>query len=139
MFKILVVEDNKILNDNLNQILDWESLGMCIVGSAFNGEQGHRMALELKPDMIIADVDMPKLDGLEMCKKILSELPDTRFIFISAFDSFKYVQQALDLGAYKYILKPVMPDKLHAAASELYTIKKKDEANKKMTASSCRS
>ena len=130
MFKILVVEDNKILNYNFNEIVDWSSMDMGIVGNAFNGEQGLRMAVELKPDLIIADVDMPKLDGLEMCKRIKSALPSARFIFVSAFDSFKYVQEALELGAYKYILKPVMPDKLSAAALELYDIKKQDELNR---------
>jgi len=120
MFTILIVEDNKILNKNFEQIVDWASLDMGIVGNAFNGEQGLEMALELKPDLIIADVDMPKIDGLEMCKRIKNELPDTRFIFISAYDSFSYVQKAMDIGAYKYILKPVLSNELAVAAMELY-------------------
>jgi len=123
MFRILIVEDNKILNKNYEQIVDWASLDMGIIGSAFNGEQGLSMAMELKPDLIIADVDMPKLDGLEMCKQIKTELSETRFIFISAYDSFNYVQKAMDIGAYKYILKPVLPNELAVAAQELYDSK----------------
>ena len=69
MFKILIVEDNKTLNYNYNELIEWEALGMCIVGNAFNGEQGLRMAKELKPDLVITDVDMPRLGGLEMCRE----------------------------------------------------------------------
>ena len=123
MYKILAVEDNKILNQYINEMVDWSSMDMVIAGNAFNGEQGLKMATEIKPDLVIADIDMPKLNGLEMCKLIKAQLPDVRFIFISCFDSFQYVRDAMDLGAYKYILKPVMPSVLASAVCELYDMK----------------
>jgi len=122
MFKILVVEDNKILNMHINEMVDWASMGMEIAGNAFNGEQGLTMALDIEPDLVIADVDMPKLNGLVMCKQIKENLPRVRFIFISSFDSFQYVKDAMDIGAYKYLLKPVLPNVLKVAVRELYHI-----------------
>jgi len=123
MYKILVVEDNKVLNRYITEMTDWHSMGMEIIGNAFNGEQGLHMALENEPDLVIADVDMPKLDGLMMCTRIKENLPDVRFIFISSFDSFQYVKDALNIGAYKYLLKPVMPDDLITAVHELFEMK----------------
>jgi len=131
MYKILVVEDNKILNQYIGDMVDWQSMNMEIAGNAFNGEQGLHMAMELKPDLVIADIDMPKIDGLKMCKLIKEQLPDVRFVFISCFDSFQYVRDAMDLGAYKYMLKPVMPSDLVTAVQELSDIKSEHLITKK--------
>ncbi|MCL2351457.1 MAG: response regulator [Firmicutes bacterium] len=112
MFTVLIVEDNKIVNQSIVEMMDWEALSTVVAGSAYDGAQGLKMALELKPNFVITDVDMPKMNGIEMTREILKVLPGTKTVFISCFDDFQYIKNAMSLKAYQYILKPIKYEEL---------------------------
>ena len=105
MFRALIVEDEEIVRKGLILTTDWNKYDVEIIGEAKNGKEGLDLALKLKPDIIITDIKMPIMDGLEMIK-ILSETQDLSFIVISAFSEFEYAKKALKLGAIDYLLKP---------------------------------
>jgi two-component system, response regulator YesN len=123
MFSLIIVDDNRLVSEGIRDLVDWEELDIEIVGLAANGVEGYDMAVKLKPDFVMADVDMPIMDGLDMAAKIKEDLPETKFIFISCFDDFNYVKEAMDLEAYKYVLKPIDFEELTTAVRRLVAAK----------------
>jgi len=112
MFTILIVDDNKSDRIGIQGIINWDELGIQVVGLAVDGSDGYQKALSLRPDFILTDVAMPVMDGLKMTQKIKEELPDTKFIFMSCFEDFEYLKGAINLEVYGYILKPIDLDEL---------------------------
>lgn len=90
----------------------WERLGIREVVTAEDGEEGLQKALELKPDIIMADVRMPRMDGITMAFEIRKQLKNCRFIFISAYCDKEYLKSAIQLSAVNYIEKPIEPSEL---------------------------
>jgi len=123
MFSILIVDDNKFDREGIKGLIDWESLGIEVVGMAVDGLDGYKQAIGLKPDFILADVSMPVMDGIKMTQKIKAELPQTKFIFMSCFDDFEYLKGAIDLEVYGYILKPINLNELTDAIIKVKSIK----------------
>ena len=103
--KLLIAEDEFLCRENLKNI-DWESIGVSICGVAENGQQAMELAKELKPDIIISDIEMPKKDGLTLANEVSNILPDIKVIILTAYTKFEYVRQSVSLGVYEYILKP---------------------------------
>ncbi len=114
MFRVLVVEDEEIVRKGLMMTTDWVKYDMEIIGAASNGIEGIESSFKLNPDIIITDIKMPGMDGLEMMKKISKE-SNAVFIVISAFSEFEYAKEALQLGAIDYLLKPFTDDDLEVA------------------------
>ncbi|QTL98814.1 response regulator [Iocasia frigidifontis] len=114
MYKVLVVDDEYLERKALRIILEDrnELNNVKIVGESGNGKDAIKVARETKPDIIFMDVKMPKMNGLKSIKNIKKELPDVKFIILTAYDEFDYVQQALKLGINDYLLKPVRPQKV---------------------------
>lgn len=111
MIKLFVVEDEIIMRNGLKSIA-WEKEDIELVGDASDGELAYPMILETKPDIIITDIKMPFMDGLELSERVKKELPDIQIIILSGFDEFSYAQKAVSLGVTEYLLKPVTPEKL---------------------------
>lgn len=105
MLKVLIVEDEILTRIGLESMLSWEQHGFTVVGIAENGQQGLDMALSLLPDIIITDIIMPKLNGIELIRAVKHAGLDPKVIILSAYDEFSYVKEALKLGACDYILK----------------------------------
>jgi two-component system response regulator YesN len=112
MYKLLIVEDEKWEREGLVEFIDWTELGISIVGTASNGSTGLRLAKETRPDMILTDIRMPIMDGMELARNIRQFLPDCRIIIITGYDDFEYAKEAIDLGVYDFILKPVQKQQL---------------------------
>lgn len=112
MYTVVIVEDNRATADMLATSIDWQSVGCKVVGVAYNGQKGRMLILQNKPDIIIADIRMPGLDGLTMVETIQAVSPGSKVIYISAYNEFEYVKKALDLRAFDYLLKPFDNDKL---------------------------
>lgn len=112
MYKLLIVDDNYYERKGLSELHKWQELNFHEVQVAQNGEEGIEKALAMKPLLILTDVSMPVMDGLEMAKRILEVLPETKFIFMSCFDNSEYIRTAIDLDAFGYILKPINLNKL---------------------------
>ncbi|WP_313560004.1 response regulator transcription factor [Ruminiclostridium cellobioparum] len=107
MIKMLIVEDEKWEREGLIDYLNWKELGIEIVGAAANGVQGLKSARKYYPDLVITDIKMPLMDGIEFAREVGQFLPHCKFIFITGYDDFKYAKEAIRLGAYEYLLKPV--------------------------------
>lgn len=106
MYRVLIVEDEKVIRKGIIYVIDWAALDCLVVGEAENGQQGLNMIERLRPDIVITDVRMPLMDGLEMVRRG-REKQSFETILLSAYDDFDYVQQALHLEACEYLLKPV--------------------------------
>ena len=107
MYKLLIVEDEKWEREGLRDFLQWDSMGIEVVGCACNGAEGKKMAAEYRPHIIITDIKMPILDGIEMARDIRSILPETEIIILSGYDDFEYAKQTFDFHAFAYLLKPI--------------------------------
>lgn len=114
MLKIFLVEDEKAVRMGIQKRIRWEEWGMELVGEAGDGEMAYPMILEKKPDILITDVQMPFMDGLELSELVKKELPGIRIILISGFEEFTYASRALKLGVMDYLMKPVNRERLGA-------------------------
>lgn len=115
---LLIVEDENIIREGLLKITDWHKLGITTVVVADNGEAGIIMARRMRPDIIISDIRMPKMNGLEMADKIQQVHPACRFIFISAYSDKEYFKQAIRLKAVSFIEKPVNVNELEQVVNQ---------------------
>ncbi len=106
MIKVLVVEDEEMIRKGIVLTVNWESLDCTVAGEASNGLEALDAVSRLSPDLIITDIKMPQMDGIEMLRKLRETGNNTHVIILSAYDTFSYVQSALRLGAVDYLLKP---------------------------------
>ena len=106
MFKVVVIDDETIVRRGIVLETDWTSLDCVVAGEAADGEDGLAVIEKYHPDLIICDIKMPKMTGLEMLKKIREKNGKTPVIFLTAYSDFSYAQQAIHLGAADYLLKP---------------------------------
>ncbi|MCU6712117.1 response regulator transcription factor [Paenibacillus sp. J5C_2022] len=107
MYRIMLVDDEEQIIEGLTVIINWQKHACTVVGSAYNGKNGIARALELRPDIIVTDLRMPQMDGLEMIGRIREELPHVKFIILSGYSEFEYAKKGMMLGVKHYVLKPV--------------------------------
>ncbi len=112
MIKVLIADDEKYIRNGINDAFDWAALGMEVVGLAANGSEALAIARERLPDICLLDICMPIVSGLEFVEQAKECLDDPVFIVITGYDDFRYAKQALTLGVYDYILKPIDEDAL---------------------------
>ena len=117
--RILLVDDERGIAEGLSILLMQTGQPWEIVGIAEDGEQGIRMVHQLDPDIVITDVRMPVMDGLEMIRHLTEEGTRCRFIILSGYADFTYAQQAMRLGVRSYVTKPVDEDELADAILSL--------------------
>ncbi len=115
MYKVFLVEDEIILREGIKNNIHWEEEGFEIVGDESDGELAYPMIIREQPDILITDIKMPFMDGLELSKLLKKEMPQLKIIIISGYSDFGYAQQAIDIGITEYLLKPVTSNKLMAA------------------------
>lgn len=113
MYTVLIVEDEMLVSVGLQNMIRWADMNMAIVGDARNGKQGLELYYQKKPDIILTDIRMPVMDGLEMIARIRKEDKDTRIVVLSSYEDFELVRQAFVLGISDYILKlKMMPEEM---------------------------
>ncbi len=112
--KILLADDHKITRDGLKALLESQK-NMIVIGEAENGRQAVRLASELAPDVIVMDINMPELNGIEATRQIISELPETKIIALSMYSDKRYVVGMLKAGVSGYLLKNCAFDELVSA------------------------
>ncbi|WP_256756918.1 response regulator [Cohnella sp. WQ 127256] len=113
MIKVMVIEDERILRKGLVMTTPWQSYGCEIIGEVGDGIEGKRLIHKLQPDIVITDIRMPGMDGIEMMREVC-ETVDTEFILITGFSDFTYAKAAVDLGAQGFILKPIDDEEFEA-------------------------
>jgi len=107
MLKVFLVEDEIVMREGMKKNIDWEKEGFTFVGDAGDGELAYPMILEKKPDIVITDIRMPFMDGLELSRLVKKELPQTRIILLSGYDEFQYAKEAIEIGITDYLVKPI--------------------------------
>ena len=106
MLKVLVVEDEEMIRKGIVLAVDWAALDCVVVGEASNGEEALAAVERYAPSLIITDLKMPKMDGIEMLRQLRERGNRAYVIILTAYDSFSYAQSALRLGAVDFLLKP---------------------------------
>lgn len=110
MWNLLVVEDESIVRIGLRYMVNWENQGICWHAEASNGEEALDILLKEEIHIVMTDIRMPGIDGLELAKRIKEQYPTVQIIFLSSYDTFSYVREAMRLGAVDYLHKPTMDE-----------------------------
>ena len=112
LYRIILVDDEEEVRKSMIKKLDWEAAGFQVVGDAENGQEALEMIEQLEPDVLMTDIRMPYMDGLELVRRIRQKYPSMKVLIFSGFDDFEYAQQAITLNVTEYILKPVNVEEL---------------------------
>jgi len=120
----VVVEDEKVLRKGLILTTPWLEYGCKIVGEADNGIEGEKLIERLQPDIVLTDVIMPGLNGIEMIRNLKGK-SDAEFVIISGFAEFDFAQTAMELGVRRYLLKPIEDSRLKETLLEIVEVVKK--------------
>lgn len=110
--KLLLVDDEEYSREGILSVVNWKELGINEIRVAANGNEGLKSAAVFLPDIVLADIRMPQMDGLTMCHKIRELLPHCSFILISGFSDKEYLKSAIRLSAVNYLEKPFLPTEL---------------------------
>lgn len=127
MIKMIIVDDEEMIRQGIRMTGDWEARGIEVVGLAGNGEEALSMIEELRPDIVLSDVVMPYMTGLELCKEVAEHYPDVRMILLSGYDEFEYVKTALEYKAFNYLLKPA---RIEAIVEKVLQLKEEIERDR---------
>jgi len=128
-YSVLIVDDEEEVANAIIAKIDWKSMGFSLPVYAANGLDALDRAEENQPDVVMTDIKMPYMDGLELSRHLKKQYPNIRIVFFSGFDEFEYVKEAIHVQAEEYILKPVDADELKAIF-----LKIKDSLDKELEA-----
>jgi DNA-binding NarL/FixJ family response regulator len=112
--RVLIVDDHKMFRDGLKALINRQA-DMEVIGKAENGQQAIEVARELQPDVILMDVKMPVMDGIEATRQILSEMPGIKILALSMYTDNGFIRGMLHIGAQGYIAKDSDPEELYKA------------------------
>lgn len=119
MYKIIFIDDEFLVLEGLKRIIDWSEYGISVAGSAQNALDGIKLAEEVKPEIIISDIRMHGMNGLEMIEKIMQKGYEGYVILLSGYQEFEYAQKAIENRVYRYLLKPIDLEELKKAISQI--------------------
>ncbi|MBN1623571.1 MAG: response regulator [Clostridia bacterium] len=119
MFKVLLVDDEEEVRSGIKDRIDWNQFNLVACGEAENGREALEFFDEVIPDIVITDINMPFMDGLELAEKIKEGFPTVKVVILTGFDDFKFAQTAIKHGVRDYILKPVLPADINALLEKL--------------------
>lgn len=123
LLKLLLVDDERIILKGLLETYDWESMGYQVVGAAESGEEALALLEDEEPDVVITDVRMKKISGLELIEKSRLARPDIKFVVVSAYKDFEYAKKACEEGALSYLVKPIDDEELEAVMKKAYQMR----------------
>lgn len=115
MNKVLIIDDEPWAREVIKALGEWDRLRLTIVGEAEDGKEGLRLMKELEPQIVLTDMRMPGVDGVELLQQINSQFPSLKIVVMSGYDDFIYLKQAIHSRAVDYLLKPVDPIELNDA------------------------
>ena len=126
MLKVFLVEDEVVIRNGIKNNIPWEREGFVFAGEASDGELAYPLILKEKPDILITDIKMPFMDGLELSRIVRRELPQIKIIILSGYNEFDYAKSAIDIGVTQYLLKPISSAKLLEAVKEVGALIEKE-------------
>lgn len=136
MYKLLIVDDEKIVIDGLTSATNWKEHHIEIVGTASDGQEALEKIIKNKPDIVLVDIRMPKMNGLDLIKETRLHKLGTVFIIISGYSEFNYAKRAIELEAIDYLVKPIEVDEIVSSVKKAIIrhekIKKEKQTNERM-------
>lgn len=117
MLSLLIADDEKVIRESLAETIDWEAIGIRVVACCANGLEALEAAIDLSPNMVLTDIKMPGLSGLELVERIQQMNHDTEFVLLSGYREFDFAKKAIDLGVSRYLLKPFSEEQVISAIS----------------------
>ena len=118
--KVLIIDDEPDIREGFRHILDWDRLGLSIVGTASSAEDAFPIIMQVIPDIVISDIVMKGMSGLDLVKKTREAgISTTQFILVSGYNEFRYAQKAISLGVSDYLLKPINKEELEEAVAKI--------------------
>ncbi|HHV98398.1 MAG TPA: response regulator [Clostridiaceae bacterium] len=135
MYKILIVDDEPVVRNGIKNTIDWNKAGFEFVGDCENGREAIEAVDALQPDVVLTDIYMPFVDGLELARYISEKFPHIKVIILTGYDDFEYAQQAVKLKVYDFLLKPITANELRKILEKVKNdldieAKKAEELNK---------
>lgn len=112
MYRIFIIDDEQVVREGISNNIDWEKTGFELIGTAKDGREGLEAVSRLLPDVVITDICMPFVDGLELASAIGEQYPRTKTILLTGYDEFEYAQEAVKLRVHDFLLKPITADEL---------------------------
>ena len=107
LYRLMLVDDEPEIREGMKEIVDWEACGFQLVSEADNGLDALMLAEQTRPDLVITDVRMRFMDGLEMVERMQTFLPMTQYIVVSGYDEFEYTRKSIQIRISDYVLKPI--------------------------------
>ena len=118
MLKIIIVEDEDIIRNGLVHTIDWLSMDCVVIADAANGQEGLEKILELSPDIVISDIKMPIMNGIDMIKSAKEKIK-FKSLLLTSYAEFDYAKKAIELSVSDYLLKPVSEEKLRSSIEKV--------------------
>lgn len=118
MKKVMLVEDEELILQGIRNIIDWEALGLEVVHMAHNGKEALSLWEKEPVDLVVTDVEMPVMNGLNLLREIRGRDERVRFVILTGYDEFEYARKAIPLDVEDYILKPIDEEQLEAVAKK---------------------
>lgn len=133
MYKLLIAEDVKTVRETLVRSIPWLELGVSVVGAVRNGEEALLRIEEEQPDLLLTDIGMPKMNGLDLIAIAQTRKPDIRCIILSGLYEFEHARQAIKLKVMDYVLKPIDPGEIaKVVARSIRTLSKEREERREL-------
>ena len=129
MYKLIFADDEALVRNNIAKLVQWEKCGFELVGCCANGHELLEVVEKDLPDLVITDINMPFINGIDLARRLRSDFPTVKTIFLTGYDDFSYAQQAIDLKVAKYILKPVTADNLITCLEEMKALLDKERSH----------
>ena len=131
IYSIFLVDDEEIELEMMRDIIRWEEMGIYVVGTAINGKDALEKIQVIQPDIVLTDIQMPMMNGIELAKQVTAQFDWIKIVFLTGHDEFTYVKTALNVGAVGYLLKPLDLDEI--AGVMIKVIEKCEEVRLKNT------
>ena len=130
MLKVFLVEDEIVVREGIKNTISWEEEGFSFVGEAGDGELAYPLILKYRPDILITDIRMPFMDGLELSRLVKQDLPEIKILIISGYDEFDYAKQAISIGVTDYLVKPINGAQLLKSVKKIGKIIEEEQEQK---------
>lgn len=129
-FKVIIVDDEESSRELIRLSMDWEDLNFDIIGEASNAEEALEIIESNPPDLVLTDIYMPYMNGIELSERILAQYPDMKIIVITGHDDFEYAQRGIKAGVYDFIVKPIDEDEIEHTIKKAYNQIKEEREQK---------